>query len=130
MSSVCLFLSLHDSIPPLQLTVPKLLLHLPLQVIYGAAITDPISVTTFVALTDYWIHTGGPKREPGRYHTPPSFFAPGTRLSTLVQVVENANPPLVLTAELCGLYNSPIVSDKAKGYVIWKLDRSSCVIAS
>lgn len=84
--------------------------------IYGAAITDPISAATFVALTEYWIHTGGPKREPGRYHTPSAFFAPGTRLSTLVQAVESAHPPLVLTAELCGLYNSPIVSYKFMWY--------------
>ena len=79
------------------------------QVIYGSAITDPTSAATFAALTDHWIHTGGPKKEAGRYHIPALFFTPGTRLSTLLQAVEAAYPPLVLTAELCGLYYSSMV---------------------
>lgn len=80
------------------------------QVIYGAAITDPTSASIFAALTEHWIHTGGPKKEMGRYHLPVVFFTPGTRLNGLLQAVENASPPLVQTAELCGLYYSPIVS--------------------
>ena len=81
------------------------------QVIYGSAIIDPTSLNVLSALVDHWIHTGGPKREVGRYHIPQQFFIPTTKLNALVQAVETANPPLVLTAELCGLYFSPIVSD-------------------
>lgn len=80
------------------------------QVIYGAALTDPTSASTLSALTEHWIHTGGPKKEAGRYHIPSLFFTPGTRKSLLVQAVENAYPPLVLIAELCGLYHSAVVS--------------------
>ena len=80
------------------------------QVIYGAAITDHTSAFTLAGLTDHWIHTGGPKKEGGRYHIPAVFFTPNTKISMLLQAVENASPSLVLTAELCGLYYSPIVS--------------------
>ena len=81
-----------------------------MQVIYGAAITDPTSATISTALTEHWIHIGGPKKQGSRYHVPSLFFTPGTRLSSLVLAIENASPPLVLTAELCGLHHSPIVS--------------------
>jgi hypothetical protein len=84
-------------------------------VIYGAAITDPTSASIFSALTDHWIHTGGPKKEAARYHIPSAFFIPGTRLSMLLQAVENASPPLVQTAELCGLYYSHVVRRERKG---------------
>lgn len=82
--------------------------------IYGAAITDHTSAVTLAGLTDHWIHTGGPKKEVGRYHIPAVFFTPNTKISMLLQAVENASPSLVLTAELCGLYYSPIVSTAEK----------------
>ena len=78
--------------------------------IYGSAIVDATSLNVLSALVDHWMHTGGPKREVGRYHIPSPFFVPFTRLSALVQAVEAASPPLVLTAEICGLHFSPIVS--------------------
>ncbi len=79
------------------------------QVLYGSAIVDATSLNVLSSLVDHWMHTGGPKREIGRYHIPQSFFVPFTKMSALVQAVESASPPLVLTAELCGLYFSPIV---------------------
>ena len=79
------------------------------QVIYGSALTDPTSASTLSALTDHWIHTGGPRKEAGRYHIPAQFFTPGTRLSGLLQAVETAHPPLVPTPDLCGLYYSTMV---------------------
>ncbi len=78
--------------------------------IYGASLTDPTSASIFNALVEHWIHTGGPKKEMGRYHIPAIFFTPGSRLSGLLQAVETTSPPLVLTAEICGLYYSPFVS--------------------
>jgi len=84
------------------------------QVIYGSAIIDPTSLTVLSALVDHWMHTGGPKREIGRYHTPQQFFVPMTKLNALLQAVETANPPLVLTAELCGLYFTPIVRSNSR----------------
>ena len=80
-----------------------------LQVFYGSLVTDPTDAFVFAALTEHWVHPGGPKREVGRYHIPSQFFVPGTRLGNLIQAVEGASPPLVFTAEICGLYYTPIV---------------------
>ena len=76
---------------------------------YGSVVTDATDTFLLTALTEHWIHAGGPKREPGRYHTPSPFFTPNTRPSVLIQAVENASPPLVFTAEMCGLYHNPMV---------------------
>ena len=81
-----------------------------MQVFYGSIITDPVDLSALAALTEHWIHPGGSRRESGRYHISSQFFIPDTRLSVLLQVVESAVPPLVFTAELCGLYNTPLVS--------------------
>ena len=89
-----------------------------LQVFYGSLVTDPTDAFVFAALTEHWVHPGGPKREVGRYHIPSQFFIPGTRLSTLIQAVEGASPPLVFTAEICGLYYTPIVCHYLK-HVLW-----------
>ena len=80
------------------------------QVFYGCAVTDPMDSIVLTALTEHWAHSGGCKREPGRYHIPSHFFTPGTKLSVLTQAVEGASPPLAFTAELCGLYFTPAVS--------------------
>ena len=79
------------------------------QVYYGSLVSDPTDAFVFAALTEHWIHPGGPKREAGRYHIPSQFLTPSTRLSTLIQVVEGASPPLIFTAEICGLYYTPLV---------------------
>ena len=79
------------------------------QVYYGSLVTDPTDAFVFGALTEHWIHPGGPKREAGRYHIPSQFLTPGTRLSTLIQAVEGTSPPLSFTAEICGLYYTPLV---------------------
>lgn len=79
------------------------------QVYYGSLVTDPTDAFVFGALTEHWIHPGGPKREAGRYHIPSQFLTPGTRLSTLIQAVEGTSPPLSFTAEICGLYYTSLV---------------------
>ena len=43
------------------------------QVFYGSAITDPVDSFNFAAVTEHWMHAGGPKREAGRYHIPSQF---------------------------------------------------------
>ena len=80
-----------------------------LQVFYGSAVTDSTDAFVFGALTEHWVHPGGPRREQGRYHISSQFFVPNTRLGALVQAVEGASPPLVFTAELCGLYYTSVV---------------------
>ena len=83
--------------------------HIHAQVFYGSIITNSTDLATLAALADHWIHPAGPKRESGRYHISSQFFVPDTRLSVLLHVVENATPPLVFTAELCGLHYTPLV---------------------
>lgn len=45
----------------------------------------------------------------GLYHTPGVFFTPGSRQEALCHAVEAATPPLLVSAELCGLNPSPEV---------------------
>lgn len=80
-----------------------------LQVFYGSAITEPVDSFNFAAVTEHWVHAGGPRREAGRYHIPSQFYTPKTKLPSLMSAVENASPPLAFTAELCGLHYTPIV---------------------
>ena len=80
------------------------------QVFYGSAVTNPTDFFLLGVLTEHWLHPGGPKRESGRYHISSQFFVPNTRLAALVQAVESSTPPLVLTAEICGLHYSRVVS--------------------
>ena len=78
---------------------------------YGSLVTNPVDATVLSALVEHWVHVGGgSRREQGRYHTPSVFFTPGTRLGILLQAVETASPPLVLTSDLCGLYYNKVVS--------------------
>ena len=46
----------------------------------------------------------------GRYQIPAVFFTPNTRLNNLLQAIENASPPLVPSALLCGFHYTPDVS--------------------
>ena len=46
----------------------------------------------------------------GHYQIPSMFFISNTRLNNLLQVIENALPPLVSSALLCGFHYTPDVS--------------------
>ena len=76
---------------------------------YGAAITSGVDILLLSSLVDYWIHPGGPRREHGHYYIPALFFTPNSRLLPLLQAIEGATPPLVLTADLFGFHYTPIV---------------------
>ena len=60
------------------------------------------------AITEQWVYPIMSRKDidvvRGRYHMPLIFLAPHTRLSTLVQAVESMSPPLVLTAEMLGMF--------------------------
>ena len=98
--------------------------------IYGSLVTSSVDYKILNALTEHWFHPGGPKKESGMfihfyykndahigafcvglYHVPTIFFTPNTRTINLIQAVENAMPPLVPNAMLCGLHNLPDVSE-------------------
>ena len=64
--------------------------------------------TLLTAITEHWIYPIMNRKDldivRGRYHMPLMFLVPHTRLSNLVQAVETMSPPLVLTAEILGMY--------------------------
>lgn len=76
---------------------------------YGATVTSCMDALLLSSMVDYWIHPGGPRREHGHYYIPALFFTPNSRLAPLLQAIEGASPPLVLTADLCGFHYTPVV---------------------
>lgn len=64
--------------------------------------------TLLTAITEQWVYPIMNRKDldivRGRYHMPLVFLVPHTRLSNLVQAVETMYPPLVLTAEILGMY--------------------------
>jgi len=65
-------------------------------------------IILLTAITEHWVYPIMSRKDldvvRGRYHMPLIFLAPHTRLSTLVQAVESMSPPLVLTAEMLGMF--------------------------
>ena len=70
--------------------------------------------TLVTAITEQWVYPIMNRKDldivRGRYHMPLVFLVPHTRLSNLVQAVETMSPPLVLTAEVLGMYYTARVS--------------------
>ena len=64
--------------------------------------------TLVTAITEQWVYPIMNRKDldivRGRYHMPLVFLVPHTRLSNLVQAVETMSPPLVITAEILGMY--------------------------
>jgi len=64
--------------------------------------------TLLTAITEQWVYPIMNRKDldivRGRYHMPLVFLVPHTRLSNLVQAVETMSPPLILTAEVLGMY--------------------------
>ena len=70
--------------------------------------------TLITAITEQWVYPIMNRKDldivRGRYHMPLVFLVPHTHLSNLVQAVETMSPPLVLTAEVLGMYYTARVS--------------------
>ena len=78
--------------------------------------------TLVTAITEQWVYPIMNRKDldivRGRYHMPLVFLVPHTRLSNLVQAVETMSPPLVLTAEVLGMYYTARVSYIRTFYIL------------
>ena len=93
------------------------------QVWYGGQVVYEDDATLLTAITEQWVYPIMNRKDldivRGRYHMPLLFLVPHTRLSNLIQAVETMTPPLVITAEVLGMY----YTSRVKPYIF-----NSCII--